>query len=293
MLIAIFDPSQDPFPNSSLAHGKAKPSSAARPGGFTLIELLVVISIIAILAALLFPVFAQAKNAARAVACASNMRQMGLAMQLYLTDNDDMWFPSEGVSDLQGFAPQRPWLGFDNNNGSVIPGLLGNDDAPATHPEQPGYIDVYLKNEAVKRCPSMPSTWQLAYTVNGFQSQIPSDYYSVNPAAKGNEFGPANEVQTWNGSFFVSTPASDSQVDQPSYTLAMWEHEAAAPLCNFLQSYNWFGQPPNLDETRNHFHFLHGEGCNTLWCDGHTRKMLYGQLRRPMFSSRKDIYPSN
>ena len=57
---------------------------------FTLIELLVVIAIIAILAAILFPVFAQAKAAAKTTACMSNMKQMGLALQMYVGDYDDL-----------------------------------------------------------------------------------------------------------------------------------------------------------------------------------------------------------
>jgi prepilin-type N-terminal cleavage/methylation domain-containing protein/prepilin-type processing-associated H-X9-DG protein len=57
--------------------------------GFTLIELLVVIAIIAILAAILFPVFAQAKVAAKNTACLSNGRQIGMAVKLYLGDHDD------------------------------------------------------------------------------------------------------------------------------------------------------------------------------------------------------------
>jgi prepilin-type N-terminal cleavage/methylation domain-containing protein len=59
--------------------------------GFTLIELLVVIAIIAILAAILFPVFAQAKNAAKKTADLSNLKQLGTAEQLYLADYDDMY----------------------------------------------------------------------------------------------------------------------------------------------------------------------------------------------------------
>lgn len=67
-----------------------------RPGGFTLIELLVVITIIAILAAILFPVFAHARTKAHTVACASNLRQIGTALQMYASDWDGR-FPERWV----------------------------------------------------------------------------------------------------------------------------------------------------------------------------------------------------
>ncbi len=70
-----------------------------RSNGFTLIELLVVIAIIAILAALLFPVFAQAKEAAKKTACLSNTKQIATAFLMYQTDNDD-GFPNTGESGL-------------------------------------------------------------------------------------------------------------------------------------------------------------------------------------------------
>src|ERR1700682_6307801 len=83
---------------------------------FTLIELLVVIAIIAILAAILFPVFAQAKNAAKAVVCMSNMKQIGLAGQMYINDADDVWFPSSQYDPIAGFPPQHMWIGYDNSS---------------------------------------------------------------------------------------------------------------------------------------------------------------------------------
>lgn len=88
---------------------------------FTLIELLVVIAIIAILAAILFPVFAQAKNAAKQTACLSNAKQIGTTQKLYMTDYDDAApiFYAYNTQDANG---NPAYFGLPNHKGTE--GLL-------------------------------------------------------------------------------------------------------------------------------------------------------------------------
>ncbi|HZO91267.1 MAG TPA: DUF1559 domain-containing protein [Chthonomonadaceae bacterium] len=102
--------------------------------GFTLIELLVVIAIIAILAAILFPVFAQAREAARQTSCASNMRQISLGFRMYSQDYDEN-FPLRRVCDPN--ACEASWK----------------------HLLQP-----YIKNYQIFRCPSNPASQVLDET---------------------------------------------------------------------------------------------------------------------------------
>jgi prepilin-type N-terminal cleavage/methylation domain-containing protein/prepilin-type processing-associated H-X9-DG protein len=100
-----------------------------RSTGFTLIELLVVIAIIAILAAILFPVFAQAREKARATACLSNGKQLGLAFRMYAQDYDETNVGSYAYPNAWGACPMFIWADL---------------------------IYPYIKNNQLYACPSIP-----------------------------------------------------------------------------------------------------------------------------------------
>src|SRR5438874_920060 len=86
-----------------------------RKHGFTLIELLVVIAIIAILAAILFPVFAQARDKARQTTCLNNCKQIGVGMMMYAQDYDETFPPSR---QLRGGSTPCSGTVIDGVNGS-------------------------------------------------------------------------------------------------------------------------------------------------------------------------------
>lgn len=105
--------------------------------GFTLIELLVVIAIIAILAAILFPVFARAREKARQTSCLSNLKQIGLGLMMYVQDYDETMVLSYYKT------PTRTWMSV---------------------------MEPYMKNTQLLRCPSMAGTARSSGTDYGFNA---------------------------------------------------------------------------------------------------------------------------
>jgi prepilin-type N-terminal cleavage/methylation domain-containing protein len=126
--------------------------NSKRRQAFTLIELLVVIAIIAILAAILFPVFAQAREKARQTSCLSNLKQLALAASMYAIDYDQMnfWFrgrPNTTVTDINGNTITPAMMGGNNYN-EIVKNVF-----------QP-----YIKNQQIFYCPS--DSWKNQHTWN-------------------------------------------------------------------------------------------------------------------------------
>jgi prepilin-type N-terminal cleavage/methylation domain-containing protein/prepilin-type processing-associated H-X9-DG protein len=124
--------------------------------GFTLIELLVVIAIIAILAAILFPVFAQAKAAAKKIACLSNFNQMTKAMMMYQSDYDD---------------------GFPHSN-------TGSNGGPGWGYGRPDYVwpelvKPYVKNWLVHRCPTDPNATDTGLSRDPNEIPVPTNHPQI------------------------------------------------------------------------------------------------------------------
>jgi prepilin-type N-terminal cleavage/methylation domain-containing protein/prepilin-type processing-associated H-X9-DG protein len=161
-----------------------------RTGAFTLIELLVVIAIIAILTAILFPVFARARGAARQAVCMSNSKQFALAIMMYLQDydertpravNNDSQFPRLTVQ-------QSPTVFGDN--------AFLNADPIVGRPV--GFIYPYLKNIQVWRCPQDPVTFDgRSLNTNGSHSLANATSYHLSLFLTGSQVEP--ELLTTSG----------------------------------------------------------------------------------------------
>jgi len=223
--------------------------------GFTLIELLVVIAIIAILASILFPVFARAREAARQTACMNNMKQMGTAAMLYSTDHDDI-MPTWNSY----FACTSPFPG-------PSPGGCGADGVSR-------YWDVvllpYVKsgNPAVNdrggvwHCPSARNT--VAQRTYGYSQVLMRGGWETNASGTGYRYPSLTEIDSPASTVFVGDSGTGGRLAPP------W----------FFQSHTNRGGstskvPPAPTTATNAWEWpdMHNEGANYVFCDGHAKWM--------------------
>ncbi len=145
---------------------------------FTLIELLVIIAIIAILTAILFPVFAQAREKARATSCVSNQHQIGLALNMYRQDYDEVnaryrFCPDNAVDPLCVSASPTVLTGPNESWWAPYDTALGPEPTPLPQNYvgvKAGFLQPYIKNQQIFRCPSYPQGqvgYAMSYIFNG------------------------------------------------------------------------------------------------------------------------------
>jgi prepilin-type N-terminal cleavage/methylation domain-containing protein/prepilin-type processing-associated H-X9-DG protein len=203
--------------------------------GFTLIELLVVIAIIAILAAILFPVFARAREKARQASCQSNLKQIGLANAMYATDYDQFFVPvARPVSGVPG-------------NGVWWMILL-----------QP-----YIKNIQVLDCPSYSGGgWCSMGACEGNAGQR---YWRYN-GGYGINWGAYFAGQVWPPTGWYSTPAGAKESDIPDVagTILVTESNCVVAAPGTLTSPGHSTFDPEIVKR-------HNDGFNVLFCDGHVK----------------------
>ncbi len=213
---------------------------------FTLIELLVVIAIIAILAAILFPVFAQARESARQTVCSSNVRQIGLAVSMYTQDYDET-MPIFYAYNTQTPGGQRAWAGDAAHKGVEI------------------LLQTYSKNKDLFKCPDdlggpAGTLDDAYYGCPGRSSTYQGCYGSSYRFTKGNFSIVANESSQNNGLYTTSKVVPLALFAAPSETRLIRD-----------EMFPWFGTQDKYGYIPGYFKSWHARGGGVVFADGHAK----------------------
>jgi prepilin-type N-terminal cleavage/methylation domain-containing protein/prepilin-type processing-associated H-X9-DG protein len=254
--------------------------------GFTLIELLVVIAIIAILAAILFPVFAQAREKARAISCISNLKQMGTGSMMYTQDYDETLVPAGNRYAHQNIPC------FDGN-ANFNPNPLSWVDWE--YPIQP-----YIKNTQIYVCPDRTNFGCYGYAMNLDSSNEPS--------SDGGFPGPPTPPGTWaplaiDTSGNTSIPmVSLAGIEAPAELVYIYDSHDSGLENIFAPGLTASGLPDTeaweqedswlqalkagltsdalLQQEFPVGPWRHSGMMNILWMDGHAKAMRFSQLQQ-------------
>jgi prepilin-type N-terminal cleavage/methylation domain-containing protein/prepilin-type processing-associated H-X9-DG protein len=207
--------------------------------GFTLIELLVVIAIIAILAAILFPVFANAREKGRQASCSSNLRQIGLAYLQYQTDNDGDTVPwGYYLTDPNA----TPWVY------QMWYAQMSYDGSDQKYDASKGSLQPYMKSVQIEDCLSAGDL----------------------PGAPAISLGMNENVSPWDDDASGYVGVNDGDVQAPAETVLF--ADAALYWKNELQRGQFLSPPAeSLDSDWATLHGRHNGFANVLWMDGHVK----------------------